>query len=285
MGAAAERYRRGMTRLEAMAAELAGVPGTVSIWFGRPGGLPRYAREAEAPHYAASMMKVAVLAALYRSGLPLDAEVRVHNDFASAAPGGGRFGCNESYDSDSLVWQRLGHDTRLDWLAERMIVASSNLATNLVLERVGLPAVTEVLAACGASHSSVVRGIEDAAAADAGLTNLVSVADLAALLSAIEGATVASPEACGAMLATLRAQQRSEDLAAGLPAGTPVALKNGWIMGVRHAAGIVYPRGERPYLLAVCTSTPWAANERDDGACQLVGRISAAAWADRLTLP
>ena len=87
------------------------------------------------------------------------------------------------------------------------------------------------------------------------------------------------------MLATLRAQQRTEDLAAGLPPGTPVALKNGWIMGARHAAGVVYPPGEPPYLLAVCMSTPWAVNRHDDDACQLVARVSAAAWADRLTLP
>jgi beta-lactamase class A len=274
-----------MTALDGMAAELARVPGTVSIWYGRPGGRPRYAREAAAAHYAASLMKVAVLAALYRSGLSLDTEVPVHNDFASAAAAGGRFGCEESYDSDPLVWQRLGQDAQLGWLAERMIFASSNLATNLVLERVGLPAIADVFRACGAATSRVVRGIEDAAAADAGLTNLVSAADLAALLSAIEGSTLASPAACAAMLATLRGQQRTEDLAAGLPPGTPVALKNGWIMGVRHAAGVVYPPGERPYVLAVCTSTPWAVNEQNDGACQLVARISAAAWSDRLSLP
>jgi beta-lactamase class A len=274
-----------MTRLDAMATEFAGVPGTVSIWYGRPGGPPRYVREVDAPHYAASMMKVAVLAALYRSGLRLDTDVPVHNDFASAGPAGGRFGCSESYDSDPLVWQRLGSEATLGWLAERMIVVSSNLATNLVLERVGLPAVADVFASCGASTSSVVRGIEDAAAADAGLTNLVSAADLAALLGAIEGSALGSPRACAGMLETLRGQQCTEDLAAGLPPGTPVALKNGWIMGVRHAAGIVYPPGERPYLLAVCTNTPWAINEHNDAACQLVARISAAAWSDRLTLP
>src|SRR5262249_30551992 len=80
-------------------------------------------------------------------------------------------------------------------------------------------------------------------------------------------------------------QEHIEDLAAGLPVGTPVALKNGWIMGVRHAAGIVYPPGEAPYVLAVCTSTPLAINEQGDEACQLVARISAAALAARVTLP
>jgi beta-lactamase class A len=274
-----------MTRLDDLADDLARVPGTVSVWYGRPGGPPWYAREAEATHYAASMMKVAVLVALYRSGLPLDAEVPVRNDFASAAPGGGRFGCLESYDSDPMVWRRLGGSATLGWLAERMIVASSNLATNLVLERVGVPVVADVLLASGASGSAVVRGIEDAAAADAGLANLVTAADLAAVLGSLERGEIAGPDACAAMLATLRRQERTEDLAAGLPPGTPVALKNGWIMGVRHAAGIVYPPGEPPYVLSVCTSTPWATNEHNDEACQLVARISAVAWAERLNLP
>src|SRR5215831_19161884 len=109
-----------MIGLDAMTAELDSVPGTVSIWYGRPGGPAAYAREPEATHYAASTMKVAVLVALHRSGLPLDTEVPVRNDFASAAPDGGRFGCDESYDSDPLVWQRLGGTASLGWLAERM---------------------------------------------------------------------------------------------------------------------------------------------------------------------
>jgi beta-lactamase class A len=274
-----------MIRLDALTAELDRVPGTVSIWYGRPGAPAAFVREPAATHYAASMMKVAVLLALYRGAHPLDDEIPVHNDFASAAPGGGRFGCRKSYDSDMKVWRRLGGHVPLGWLAERMIVASSNLATNLVLERVGLPAVAEALSAAGAADMTVVRGIEDTAAADAGLTNLVTAADLAALLGALERGTVAAPQASASMLATLRAQQHAEDLAAGLPPGTPVALKNGWIMGVRHAAGVVYPPDEPPYVLAVCTSTPWAVNRHDDDACQLVARVSEAAWDDRLTLP
>jgi beta-lactamase class A len=276
-----------MTRLDALSADLDRVPGTVSIWYGRPGRPARFVREPTATHYAASMMKVAVLLALHRGGHPLSDDIPVRNDFASAAPGGGRFGCRESYDSDPLVWRRLGGSAPLGWLAERMIVASSNLATNLVLARVGLPEVAQALTAAGAVDSTVVRGIEDTAAADAGLTNLVTAADLAAVLGAMERGVLdgVRPAACAAMLTTLRAQQRTEDLAAGLPPGTPVALKNGWIMGVRHAAGVVYPPGEPPYLLAVCMSTPWAVNRHDDEACQLVAQVSAAAWADRLTLP
>jgi beta-lactamase class A len=282
-----------VAHLTALEPILAAVPGTVSVWCGRPGGVPRYAREAGATHYAASTMKAAILAALYRAGetgeLDLDAEVPVHNEFASAAAGAGAFGCTQSYDNDDAVWRRLGRLAPLRWLAERMIVRSSNLATNLVLARVGLPAVARVWEVVGARHSVVHRGIEDSAAAEAGISNLVTAADLAALLGAIAAGAdstgaLASPDSCQAMLEILFAQECTEDLAAGLPPGTRIAHKNGWINGVRHGAGVIYPEDAPPFVLAVCTTTPLAVNEQDDEACQLVARVAAAAWADRADL-
>jgi beta-lactamase class A len=80
------------------------------------------------------------------------------------------------------------------------------------------------------------------------------------------------------MLATLLDQRRTEDLAAGLPAGTRVAHKNGWVMGVRHGAGVVFPADAPPFVLAVCLTTPWALNRTDDKACQIVSQIAGAAW-------
>jgi beta-lactamase class A len=83
------------------------------------------------------------------------------------------------------------------------------------------------------------------------------------------------------MLEILGDQELRDDLAAGLPVGTRVAVKNGWIMGVRHAAGVVFPDDAPPFVLAVCTSTPWARNRPDDDACGLVAAIAGAAWAAR----
>ena len=265
--------------------ELATVPGVVSVWYGPPGGPAAYRREADATHYAASTMKLALLAALHRAAdagtVDLDAEMEVRNEFISAAPGGPRFACRQDYDNDDAVWDRLGRPATLRWLAQRMIVRSSNLAANLVLAEVGRPAVDEVWRSVGARHSVVGRGIEDAPAAEAGITNLVTAADLATLLGAIASGTAASPGSCRTMLDTLLAQERSEDLAAGLPAGTRTAHKNGWIDGVRLSAGIVYPDDAPPFVLTVGATTPWATSGRDDEACQLVARIAARAWAAR----
>lgn len=266
--------------------QLAAVPGTVSVWFGPVGGPPAYERQAAATHYAASTMKVAVLAALHRAAeagrLDLDAEVPVRNEFASAAPSAPAFGCKRGYDNDDEVWARVGGAAPLRWLARRMIVRSSNLATNHVIAQVGLPAIADVWRDAGARHSLTGRGIEDFAARDAGITNLITAADLAALMSAIADGTIASPRGCQAMLDVLFAQEHVDDLAAGLPPGTRIAHKNGWVHGVRHGAGVVYPKDAPPYAIAVCTTTELADDEDgDDEARRLIARVSTAAWADR----
>lgn len=251
--------------------DLDAVPGTVSAYVGRLGAPPTYTRSPDATHYAASTMKAAVLAALYRSGIDLDAEVPVHNEFASAAAG--TFACAPEYDNDPDVWDRVGAGASLRWLATRMIVKSSNLAANLVLAHVGLPAVAEVWALAGARHSVTARGIEDYAARDAGITNLVTAADLAALFTAIATSALGHPD----MLDVLLAQGRTEDLAAGLPPGTRIAHKNGWVHGVRHAAGVVFPDDAPPYAIAVCTTTDLS----DADARALIAEISATAWSAR----
>lgn len=258
---------------------LDGVPGTASVWLGRPGAAPAYTREPDATHYAASTMKAAVLGAIHLRGLPLDTPVRVVNDFASAATG--RFGCQQSYDNDDAVWERLGDEVELGWLAQRMIVRSSNLATNLVLDVVGKDAVAEFWRLVGARHSVVGRGIEDGEAREAGITNLVTAADLAALFGAV---TLGRVPGAAAMLDVLLAQEGTEDLASGLPAGTRVAHKNGWIEGIRHGAGVVFPDDAPPFVVAVCLTTPLAVNDADDEACGIVAQVAAAAWAARRQL-
>lgn len=266
--------------------ELAAVSGTVSVWWGPLGGAPRYARLADETHYAASTMKVAVLAAVYRAieggTSDVDTEIPVRNEFPSAQESAPAYGCRPDYDNDDEVWERLGGTATLGWLARRMIVRSSNLATNLCLRVAGLPAVAEVWRLARARHSVTGRGIEDAAANRAGITNVVTAADLAALLSTIAlGARTGGPlggaATCQAMLDVLLAQERGEDLAAGLPPGTRIAHKNGWVEGIRHGAGVVFPDDAPGYSVICCTSTDLP----DADARQLVAKVAAETWAAR----
>ncbi|WP_446215954.1 serine hydrolase [Micromonospora sp. IBHARD004] len=279
-------------------AHLDKVPGTVSAYVGRLDARPTWTRLPDATHYAASTMKVAVLVALHRAAeagtLDLDTPIPVRNEFDSALPGVPRFACAQHYDNDDAVWDRVGGTAPLRWLAERMIVRSSNLATNIVLSQVGLPAAARAWALAGARHSVTGRGIEDFAARDAGITNLVTAGDLAALLGGLAvGADrpgpLAAPASCAAMLDVLFAQEHREDLAAGLPEGTRIAHKNGWVRGVRHGAGVVFPADAPPYAIVVCTTTDLAdggpsGEEIEDDACRLIATVSARVWDARHAL-
>lgn len=240
----------------------------LSIYVAPLDGRPCLLREPDRPYYAASTAKVAVLAALYRSGLDLDASVPVVNSFTSAVPGP-PYRITPDQETDAETWRLLGGRTSLHLLARQMIVHSSNLATNLILERVGFAAVNEVWRLAGARRSGTHRGIQDSAARTAGVTNLVTAADLARLLCWLP------PE----QLDLLAANIHRVDLAAGLPPGTRIAFKNGWIDGIRHSAGIIHPDDAPPYVIAACYQGPLANGDATaDPAARLLARISARVW-------
>ncbi len=238
------------------------------------------AHREHAPHLAASTMKTALVIAAFREAeagrVDLDAPVVVHNLFASVVRSG-CFGLNESYDSDPLPWRRQGELASLRWLAYRALVRSSNLATNLLLEAVGFEPVAAALGAVGARESMVVRGIEDGAARAAGRENIVTAHDLALTLQALVGGTAAARESCDEILAVLAAQQINDGIPAGLPAGTRVAHKSGWVEGVSHDAGIVYPDDAPAFVVVVCTSSGLSAQAGLDH----VANGARAAWMDR----
>jgi beta-lactamase class A len=269
--------------LRALEPELAAVPGTVSIWCGSVASAePAFAREPAAVHYAASTMKAAVMVAAYRlsdaGNLDLDTEVLVHDDFVSAT-GSGTYRSTADYDSDPEPWERLGKTAPLRWLIRRMIVRSSNLATNLVMERVDGLAIARAWHHAGARRSVVSRGIQDYGAEEAGMSNLVTAADLAALLRSIQNETIAEPESCTQMLGVLLAQEIDVDVVRGLPPGTRVAHKNGWVENIRHSAALVLPDDRPPYVVVTCISAEMdEATGRD-----LVAKVAAASWADRHT--
>jgi beta-lactamase class A len=269
--------------LTALDTEFDAVDGTVSVWCGRLDAYAAYTRYPDVPHYAASTMKVAVMAAAYRLAdagrLDLDAEIKIHDEFTSTT-GTATYRNRADYDNDEQPWARLGDVAQLRWLIRRMIVKSSNLATNLVLEQVWQAdpdAVASAWRDAGATTSVTARGIEDYPARDAGLDNIVTAHDLAALLSAIRRGRIATPEACAAILNFLVAQEMTDDIVQGLPMGTRVAHKNGWIDGINHSAALVLPDDAPEFVLVTCISAPVTKQAGQ----QLLARTATAAWADR----
>jgi len=217
----------------------------------------RIAIHADSLVHAASTMKVPVMVALAqaadRGTLRLDDAVPLTNRFASIVDGS-LYSLARSDDSDDSVYARIGERVPLRWLATRMITHSSNLATNLLLTVVRADSATALTRTLGTTRMVVRRGVEDGPAFRAGLNNVTTAADLAALMVAIATDRAASPEACAWMRDVLLAQHWNDAIPVGLPTGTRIAHKTGNITAVEHDAAIVYPVDGAPYVLVVLTS-------------------------------
>jgi beta-lactamase class A len=242
--------------------------------------LPRVGVDPDARHYAASIMKLPVLVAAHRlverGILDLAREVTVHQDFASQLPGH-RFSLDPTEDSDPDTWAAVGTQLPLRDLVRRMITVSGNLATDLVLDEVGLAEVAAVLADAGCSaRTTIGRGIEDYPARDAGIDNLITADDMARLMVALAEGQLAGPDATAACEATLRAQEYRNGIPAGLPDGLEIGNKTGWITAVNHDVALVRRPGQSPIGLAVLVSAAGTEEEREAG----IARIAASAWAE-----
>jgi beta-lactamase class A len=206
--------------------------------------------------HAASTMKVPVMIEYFRAvdegRIGVNEAMVLANEFRSIADGS-PFTVTPGDDSDSALYQSVGRPVAIRALVERMIVRSSNLATNAVIGRVGAERADAAARSLGARLTRVRRGVEDGKAFQRGLNNVTAAPDLAALLTAIVEERAASPAGCAAMLDILSRQEFNEEIPAGLPRGTPVAHKTGWINGVLHDAAIVFPPRRKPYVLVVLT--------------------------------
>lgn len=231
--------------------------------------------------HAASTIKVAVLYALYAAiderRFGPHRRLHVRNRFASAV-GGTPFRVSLGRDGNSDVHTQLGKTMRLSELATHMITTSSNLATNLLLDLVGVEYAREMLARASIDGIELVRGVEDDAAFEAGLNNRATANGLVRLFRAIYESWGVSKRATGDMLDILAMQQFRSGIPAGLPqevrSRSRIANKTGEISTAAHDAGIVYIAGRKPYVLAVLTEHEPDSGKRMDP----VARVSTAVY-------
>lgn len=206
--------------------------------------------------HAASMMKVPVMIQAFRDvdagRLRLDEAIPVANEFRSLVDGS-PYSLSASDDSDSSLYGRVGRTATVRELVELMITVSSNLATNTLIDRVQAARAQATALALGADSIQVRRGVEDGKAYRAGLNNTTTARDLGVLFAAIARGRAASAASCRAMLDVLGRQRLNEGIPAGLPPGTRVAHKTGWITGTHHDGGIVTAADGRRYVLVVLT--------------------------------
>jgi beta-lactamase class A len=206
--------------------------------------------------HAASTMKLAVLLGVFRQidrgELSLDAPVHIRNRFTSIV-NQEPFMLDLGRDADPDVYGHLGRTLTVRELAYWMITKSSNLATNLLVDVVGIPTIQQALDELDIDGVRVLRGVEDQAAFQAGLNNEVTANGLLKMLRLIADGKAYSQKACEEMLNIMLEQQYRSGIPAGLPKAARVAHKTGNISTVHHDAGIVYLEGRKPYVLVILT--------------------------------
>ena len=231
--------------------------------------------------HAASTMKVPVMIELFRSidagAIRLDQGILLVNQFGSIVDGL-PYSLDAGDDSDSSAYKLVGTRVPLKELIDRMITRSSNLATNALIELVRASNANATAHMLGARNIRVLRGVEDGKAFRAGMNNTTTARDLAVLLEALETGRAASRSSCDAMREILLHQEFNEEIPAGLPPGTRVAHKTGWISGVLHDAALVYPPGRKPYVLVVLTRDI----PEEKVARRLIADLSRMVWAHAL---
>jgi beta-lactamase class A len=205
--------------------------------------------------HAASTIKLVVLLAIFRAAdegrLRLDDSLHVRNRFVSAADGS-PFRVDPSSDAMPELYQAIGRTAKISALTEGMIVASSNLATNLLLDFVGVEYARRVLRDAKVSGVELRRGVEDRAAHEKSIDNEATADGLLALLRALRGDFLRE-ESKEQAINILLAQRFNSMIPAGLPAHATVAHKTGEISTACHDVGIVYLPEREPYIAVILT--------------------------------
>src|SRR5207247_6901613 len=215
----------------------------------------RFSLEGDRWFHAASTSKVAVLLALFRAvdegRVRLDDSLHVRNRFISAADGS-PFQLNRDSDAMPELYQAIGRTAKISALAGGMISASSNLATNLLLDFLGVEYARNVLRDARVEGVELRRGVEDHAAHERRINNRATANGLLALLSVLRGDFLSS-ESKEQAIRILLEQRFNAMIPAGLLPHAAVAHKTGEISTACHDMGIIYLHDRESFFAIILT--------------------------------
>lgn len=232
----------------------------------------RFSYQGERVFHAASTFKAGILYALLRAfdegkARP-DDPLHVRNRFHSIIDGS-PYRIERDRDGDVTVHRNVGRSMPLISLARAMITRSSNLATNLLLEFLGVEYVQRALREAGVTGLEVRRGVEDNLAFNAGISNETTADGMMRLFRLFLDVNQLSQSNRELGLEILFAQEFNSMIPGRLPDGVRVAHKTGEISTHCHDAGIVFAPERGPYVIAILTESPPATPKRQKAVAEI----------------
>jgi len=112
--------------------------------------------------HAASTMKTPVLTEVYKQAaegkFSLSDSIVLKNEFKSIVDGSS-YSLDSTDDSEQELYKHIGEKRAISTLVYEMIIVSSNLATNLIIELVNAKNVMNTMRELGAKDIQVLRGV------------------------------------------------------------------------------------------------------------------------------
>lgn len=216
-------------------------------------GKTLFVNEKESFH-AASTMKTPVMIEVYKQAkagkFSLKDSIPLKNEFKSIVDGS-PFSLNIADDSADSIYQKIGYKMTIFDLTYQMIIRSSNLATNVLIDLVVAKNVNATMRTFGANDIQILRGVEDTKAFEKGLNNTVTAYDLMLIYEKIAKHKAINKRASKEMIKILIDQNFNSVIPAKLPKNVVVAHKTGSITGVQNDSGIVYLPDGRKYVVVL----------------------------------
>lgn len=214
--------------------------------------------------HAASTMKTPVMIEVFKQAakgrFSLNDSFLIKNEFKSIVDSS-TYSLDSTDDSETEIYRHIGEKRTLYDLMYQMIIASSNLSTNLIIDLVDAKKVTQTMRKMGAKKIMILRGVEDNKAYEKGLNNTTTAYDLMLIFEKIAEGKAVNKKSSEAMINILSHQEFNSIIPAELPKDVKVAHKTGSITGVHHDSGIVFLPDGRKYVLVLLSK-----NLEDDNA-------------------
>jgi len=211
--------------------------------------------------HAASTMKTPVMLEIFnqekQGKFKISDSIIVQNEFESIVDKS-RYSLSINDDSDDILYRKIGQKMTIHDLTYEMMTKSSNLATNILIDKVGAKNVMKLLSSLNIKENIVLRGVEDQKAFEAGLNNKTTPFGL---MQIFEHIALTQPSN-SLMMEILFEQKFNEIIPAHLPKTVKVAHKTGSITGVQHDSGIVFLPDRRKYVLILLSKN---LKNADDG--------------------